>query len=391
MKLCKKICIIYGLLALSFQFVIAATATEELFFTQLQAIKAQMPKAAEKYIEEIKRLEKANSDAALVDMIASRQERNPVEAYKIDRGEVLLRKYSGKIGEREVSFFVQIYKKNITHGVIALPNEPMIPFKITKNKKAKIGFNFPYSSTMDMDIDIDLNLNQNLELQVGIKKQKLATFAPQCPATKVCSYVRDYVEGSYSRYNDFLYFPDLQIMILSSDDGFTATKAQSLQEAREKKEIDEYSQYRDSPVLLFINDTYISFSNLYGSGSMGESISEGVLFDIKTKKLLNTGGVDKLPKSLARKYITGENDSIRDFEYSGLFYYYSYYRDGICPATFDEETGERIAVDCSVDNRAVIPIEELKPYLKAGVYDYLIGKSPTPPKALLQTPKVRDF
>lgn len=384
-----------------------------------------MPKAAEKYIKNLSAdplslmLMKQNStDGQGAQEKWNTQSRQEFDDFNYNysdndrdildtlKGEVLLRKYSGKIGEREVSFFVQIYKKNITHGVIALPNEPMIPFKITKNKKAKIGFNFPYSSTMDMDIDIDLNLNQNLELQVGIKKQKLATFAPQCPATKVCSYVRDYVEGvddkRYERYNEFLYFPDLQIMILSrdsqimilssDDDGFTAIKAQSLQEAREKKEIDGYNQECNSPVLLFINDTYISFGNWYSSGGMTEYIGKntGVLFDIKTKKLLNTGGVDKLPKSLARKYIKDYNDSIIDFAYSGLFYYYDHEVMGRCP-NIDEETGEATTWGfCHNDYQAVIPIEELKPYLKAGVYDYLIGKSPTPPKAL-QTPKVRDF
>ena len=139
-----------------------------------------------------------------------------------------------------------------------------------------------------------------------------------------------------------------------------------------------YSYY--SPVLLFINDTYISFAN--------GSLNNGVLFDIKTKKLLNTGGVDKLPKSLARKYIKGDNGSIGDFVYSGLFYFYRYILMVECPK--EVAKWKHLGL-CETDNRAVIPIEELKPYLKAGVYDYLIGKSPTPPKALLQTPKVMVF
>ena len=381
MKLCKKICIIYGLLALSFQFVIAATATEELFFTQLQAIKAQMPKAAEKYIEEKKRREKANSDA-----IASRQGGNPVEAYKIDRGEVLLRKYSGKIGEREVSFFVQIYKKNITHGVIALPNEPMLPFMMTKDKKVKIGFDYPYLET-----NIDLDLNQNLELQVGIKKQKIATFSPQCPATKVCSYVKDYINIGFDSIYDleftasFLYFPDLQKVVfmgereyvyetyetytISEDVKYTISEdVKSYQEAREKVH-SLGGKGNINFTFLFANDTYISFvyrDTYPDRTATSQDMPYYALLDIKSKIILDISSylylVDtnkKLPKTF-RKYSTFFNEEY--FPWDTFYYDGFYYRR----------------------DDPIIPIQELKPYLKAGMYDYLIGKSPTLPKAIIK-------
>ena len=381
MKLCKKICIIYGLLALSFQFVIAATATEELFFTQLQAIKAQMPKAAEKYIEEEKRREKANSDAhnALIDMIASRERRNPVEAYKIDRGEVLLRKYSGKIGEREVSFFVQIYKKNITHGVIALPNEPMLPFMMTKDKKVKIGFDYPYLET-----NIDLDLNQNLELQVGIKKQKLATFAPQCPATKVCSYVKDYINIGFDSIYDleftasFLYFPDLQKVVFMGEREYgevtyetyiytISEDVKSYQEAREKVH-SLGGKGNINFTFLFANDTYISFvsrDTYPGIAGTGKDMLNYALLDIKSKIMLDISDLylvdtnKKLPKTF-RKYSTFFNEEF--FPWDTFYYDGFYYRR----------------------DDPIIPIQELKPYLKAGMYDYLIGKSPTLPKAIIK-------
>lgn len=398
MNVFVKIC---AILAFNIYVAMAATNAEELFFTQIQAIKEKMPNIVKKYLnDEREKLEKDHKQKK------QKTYSDAIDVDRIDEGEVLLRKYSGHIGNREIHFFVQIYKHKIVSGVIALPNEPMIPFSMTKDKKVKIGFFAPY-----LDINMSLGLGEDLALQVSVSNQKIATLSPVCPSIHLCSYVKSYIDDNEDELmrSYFLYFPDMQIVVMGKNEDSAPIKtAHSYKEAMDLAIANDKNKKwyeKSSTSLLFINDTYMSFyesaSTFYtrAGGSFSYFSDSGFLFDIKTQSILRDS--IQMPKSLANKYTSAGdsvfNESVMDDEIEKPEYYsesldivtsfYQPYFDGFYyfRAWGQSDINTMMGMSSKYDEWGfvAVPINEVKPYLNPGVYNYLIGKTTAPPKSLI--------
>lgn len=99
-----------------------------------------------------------------------------------DDTEILLRKYSGKINNNEVNFFLQIEKNThkIQGGVVALPKDEEMRRVSTDEANGNI---IPASPWWDA-----IELTPELELQI-IHNRKITTLTLQCPAQNLCSYI----------------------------------------------------------------------------------------------------------------------------------------------------------------------------------------------------------
>lgn len=339
-----------------------------------------------------------------------------------ETGEILLRKYSGKIDGDEVSFFIQIDKdtNSILGGVIALPNEPMIPLKLIR-------------ILSDDDVGgytIGMELTSKLELQI-VYDRKLTTFVPQCPAQNLCSYIQD---------EEMMYFPSLQMAFLKNSDflKFETFGAKTYEEAKKiiKHENRKYGFQGSSLSMLFVNDSYMSFLQYnYANFESINDIHAGAIFDIKTKKSVDLGNMLKtgVPYSLYYKYYISDgrygwqgdrgssyidgndkndnrnndkdlssepckdcpkkvsrlstsrfgvyiNGYVDGFHYGYREYSYSRFR-GPINGDFDDPDAEWVTREGESNEELLIPLKELKPYMKPEWYSYLIGKGELPKDA----------
>ncbi|STP08971.1 hypothetical protein [Helicobacter cinaedi] len=334
-----------------------------------------------------------------------------------DDTEILLRKYSGKIDNNEVNFFLQIEKNThkIQGGVVTLPKDEEMRRVSTNEANGNIT---PASPWWDA-----IELTPELELQI-IHNRKITTLAPQCPAQNLCSYI---YEGG------LMYFPSLQMAVLPSYDHLETFVAKNYEEAKKIFKYEDKNQgarHSFETTLLFVSDNYMSFENSYFNDSSGfggtwtDRASTGALLDIKTKKIFSFENIFKkgkdtlsrpmIPYTLYCKYsdstINGspidncssckkegntcpkEIDVAKHDVYTGGIYgyfdgfYYGYHSYGSRPGinvpvngNDDDPNAEWEYIpgnDFDEDFR--IPLKELKPHLKPGWYDYLIGKGELP-------------
>lgn len=296
------------------------------------------------------------------------------KSYEIETketGEILLRKYSGKIGGDKVSFFIQIDKgtNSIIGGVIALPNEPMMPLKLIRI----------LSDTNVGGYTIGMELTPKLELQI-VYDRKLTTLAPQCPAQNLCSYIQD---------EEIMYFPSLQIAVFIDQDAYEPMKAFEAKTYEEARQIVKYENRKSgfsnflSTSMRFVNDSYMSF--FQSCHIMGGTSYGGIIFDIKTKKFVNLENMFKtgIPYSLYCKYSNFYDSSCNEpckycpkeiGRLSMTYFDLSGYIDGFHYG-YIEFVGE------ANEEELLIPLKELKPYMKAKWYNYLIGKRELPKDA----------
>lgn len=334
-----------------------------------------------------------------------------------DDTEILLRKYSGKIDNNEVNFFLQIEKNThkIQGGVVALPKDEEMRRVSTDEANGNI---IPASPWWDA-----IELTPELELQI-IHNRKITTLTPQCPAQSLCSYIQYENKGG-----GLMYFPNLQMAILPIYDHLETFVAKNYEEAKKIFKYEDKNQgafHYFTSTLLFVNDNYMSFENSYhnsGSGFTGgwtDEISTGTLLDIKTKKIFSFENIFKkgkdtfsgpmIPYTLYCKYSTDNNCSsckkedgacpkeinitrrdVYDVYTDGIYgyfdgFYYSYYLDGSRPGInvpvnydYDDPDAEwEYLPGYDFEEKFSIPLKELKPYLKPEWYNYLIGKGELP-------------
>ena len=312
-----------------------------------------------------------------------------------DDTEILLRKYSGKIDNNEVNFFLQIEKNThkIQGGVVTLPKDEEMRRASIDEANGNITPASPWWDAIELTPELDIQIIHN---------RKITTLAPQCPAQNLCSYI---YEGG------LMYFPSLQMAVLPSYDHLETFVAKNYEEAKKIFKYEDKNQgtlHSFGTILLFVSDSYLSFEYSYEDlSSHIKGTSTGTLLDIKTKKIFSFENIFKrgkdteapvIPYTLYCKYSTDDvcssckkegNTCPKKIGIGGGYFdgfHYGYYLSAYHPGKHVPVNGDYDDPDAEweffpghdFEKNFRIPLKELKPYLKPGWYNYLIGKGELP-------------
>lgn len=289
-----------------------------------------------------------------------RIETDAIKHKEIEDSMILLRKYSGRLGPNEITFFLEIDKTNIVGGTLVVDNELPIPIHNIEAIFREI------NKYYGKEFSIGLLPNLDLQLTQGYLDEKPLVLKPQCLGNKICSYVVK---------DNTMFFPDIKEEIMLEE------FRHPMDEDLEGIPGESYTHF------MFANDSYLSFldftvtRNMMGGANGGGEYAWHI--DIKTQKTFSLGDnilTKPLPIDLLKKYGGKEckdsnvDECENNYGFGGGYISPAlgdFYYNAPLPFIFGYPF-ERFGSGVS------IPLKELKPYLKPEWYNYLIGKGELP-------------